>query len=88
MIFLVSNESYGNKFLDLSSEMSVNEIQKKLKKMGDIDVITEQIKDKKDRLLDMIQSGMKNESEKGAMEKYTKEDKNKLNDLVKTFSTK
>ena len=55
--------------------------------MGDIDVITEKIKDKKDKLLDTIQSGVKNESEKGAMEKYTKEDKNKLNDLIKTFST-
>ena len=88
VIFLVSNESYGNKFLDLSSEMSVNEIQKKLKKMGDIDVITEQIKDKKDKLLDTIKGGVKNESEKGAMEKYTKEDKNKLNDLIKTFSAK
>ena len=27
-------------------------------------------------------------SEKEAMEKYTKEDKNKLNDLIETFSTK
>ena len=51
-------------------------------------MITEQIKDKKDKLLDTIKGGVKNESEKGAMEKYTKEDKNKLNDLIKTFSPK
>ena len=77
--------------MDISEDRSKNLLpydSLPTRKMGDIDVITEQIKDKKDRLLDMIQSGVKNESEKGAMEKYTKEDKNKLNDLIKTFSAK
>jgi len=88
IIFLISKESYGNKFLDLSSEISVDGIQEKIKKMGDLDEISKHIKDKKDELLDTIQSGVQNGSEKDAMEKYTKEDKNKLNDLIETFSTK
>ena len=88
IISLASQESYIDKFLDFSSEMSVDGVQEKLEKMGDLNAITQDIKHKKEELLDTIQGGIKNRPEEGAMDNYTKEDKNKLNDLLKTFSTK
>ena len=88
IIFLVSQESYIDKFLDFSSEISVDGVQEKLEKMGDLNAITQDIKNKKEELLDTIQGGIKNRPEEGAMDNHTKEDKNKLNDLLKTFSTK
>ena len=88
IISLVSQESYIDKFLDFSSEISVDEIQEKLEKMSELNGITKDIKHKKEELLDTIQGGIKNRPEEGAMDNYTTEDKNKLNDLLKTFSTK
>jgi len=88
IISLVSQESYIDQFLDFSSEISVDGVQEKLEKMGDLDAITQKIKHKKEELLDTIQGGIKNKPEEGAMDNHTKEDKNKLNDLLKTFSTK
>ena len=88
IISLASQESYINKFLDFSSEMSVDGVQEKLEKIGDLNTITQDIKHKKEELLDAIQGGIKNIPEEGAMDNHTKEDKNKLNDLLKTFSTK
>ena len=85
---LVNQESYIDKFLDFSSEISVDGVQEKLEKMGDLNAITQDIKHKKEELLDTIQGGIKNRPEEGAMDNHTKEDKNKLNDLLKTFSTK
>ena len=88
IISLASQESYINKFLDFSSEMSVDGVQEKLEKMRDLDAITQEIRHKKEELLDTIQGGITNKPEEGAMDNHTKEDKNKLNDLLKTFSTK
>ena len=85
---LVSQESYIDKFLDFSSEMSVDGVQEKLEKMGDLNAITQDLKHKKEELLDTIQEGIKNRPEEDAMDNYTKEDKNKLNDLLESFSTK
>ena len=88
IISLASQESYIDKFLDFSSEMSVDGVQEKLEKMGDLDAITQEIRHKKEELLDTIQGGIKNRPEEGTMDNHTKEDKKKLNDLLKTFSTK
>jgi len=88
IISLVGQESYIDKFLDFSSEISVDGVQEKLEKIGDLHAITQDIKHKKEELIDTIQGGIKNRPEEGAMDNYTKEDKNKLNDLLKTFSTK
>ena len=88
IISLVSQESYIDKFLDFSSEISVDGFQEKLEKMGDLNAITQDIKHKKEELLDTIQGEIKKRPKEGAMDNYTKEDKNKLNDLLKTFSTK
>lgn len=88
IISLVSQESYVDEFLDFSSEISVDEVQEKIKKMSDLNAITQDIKNKKEKFLGTIQEGIKNKPEEGAMENYTKEDKNKLNDLLETFSTK
>jgi len=88
IISLASQESYIDKFLDFSSEISVDEIQEKLEKMSELNGITKNIKHKKEELLDTIQGGIKNRPEEGPMDNHTKEDKNKLNDLLKTFSTK
>ncbi len=88
IISLVSQESYVDEFLDFSSEISVDDVQEKIKKMSDLNAITQDIKNKKEEFLGTIQEGIKNKPEEGAMENYTKEDKNKLNDLLETFSTK
>ena len=88
IISLVSQESYVDEFLDFSSEISVDEFQEKIKKMSELNAITQDIKNKKEEFLGTIQEGIKNKPEEGAMENYTKEDKNKLNDLLETFSTK
>ena len=88
IISLTGQESYIDKFLDFSSEISVDGVQEKLEKIGDLNAITQDIKHKKEELLDAIQGGIKNRPEEGAMDNHTKEDKNKLNDLLKTFSTK
>ena len=87
-ISFASQESYVDKFLDFSSEISIEEVQDKLEKMGDLNAITKGIKHKKEELLDKVQGDMKNRPEEGAMDNYTKEDKNELNDLLKTFSEK
>ena len=68
--------------------MSVDGVQEKLEKIGDLNAITQDIKHKKEELLDTIQGGTKKRPEEGAMDNHTKEDKNELNDLLKTFSTK
>ena len=86
IIHLVSQESYGNKFMDLSSGLAVDKIQKQIKNMGDLDTIADQIKDKKDELLETIKSNEKSNRKEGVMENYTKEDKNKLKDLIESFS--
>ena len=88
IISLVSQESYVDEFLDFSSEISVDEVQEKIKKMSDLNAITQDIKNKKEEFLGTIQGGIKNKAQEDAMENYTKEDKNKLNDLLETFSTK
>ena len=88
IISLASQDSYIDKFLDFSSEISVDGVQEKLEKMGNLNAITQDIKHKKEELLDTIQGEIKNKPEEGAMDNYTKEDKNKLNDLLKTFSNK
>ena len=85
---VASQESFSEKFLDLTSDMSVDSIQEKLKKMSDLNTITKDIKIKKDELLDNINILTKKELKEDAMEKYTEEDKNKLNDILETFSNK
>ena len=85
---VASQESFSEKFLDLTSDMSVDSIQEKLKKMSDLNTITKDIKIKKDELLDNIKILTKKELKEEAMEKYTEEDKNKLNDILETFSNK
>ena len=85
---VASQESFSEKFLDLTSDMSVDSIQEKLKKMSDLNTITKDIKIKKDELLDNINILTKKELKEEAMEKYTEEDKNKLNDILETFSNK
>ena len=85
---VASQESFSEKFLDLTSDMSVDSIQGKLKKMSDLNTITKDIKIKKDELLDNINILTKKELKEEAMEKYTEEDKNKLNDILETFSNK
>ena len=85
---VASQESFSEKFLDLTYDMSVDSIQEKLKKMSDLNTITKDIKIKKDELLDNIKILTKKELKEEAMEKYTEEDKNKLNDILETFSNK
>ena len=85
---VASQESFSEKFLDLTSDMSVDSIQGKLKKMSDLNTITKDIEIKKDELLDNIKILTKKELKEEAMEKYTEEDKNKLNDILETFSNK
>ena len=85
---VASQESFSEKFLDLTSDISVDSIQGKLKKMSDLNTITKDIKIKKDELLDNIKILTKKELKEEAMEKYTEEDKNKLNDILETFSNK
>ena len=56
--------------------------------MSDLNTITKDIEIKKDELLDNIKILTKKELKEEAMEKYTEEDKNKLNDILETFSNK
>jgi len=88
IISLVSQESYIDKFLDFSSEMSFDGVQKKLEKIGALNEITQDIKHKKEELLDAVKGEIKNGPEEDAMDNHTKEDKNKLNNLLEKFSTK
>lgn len=88
IISLVSQESYIDKFLDFSSEMSFDGVQEKLEKIGALNEITQDIKHKKEELLDAVKGKIKNSLEEDAMDNHTKEDKDKLNNLLKKFSTK
>jgi membrane protein required for colicin V production len=88
IISLVSQESYIDKFLDFSSEMSFDGVQEKLEKIGALNEITQDIKHKKEELLDAVKGKIKNSPEEDAMDNHTKEDKDKLNNLLKKFSTK
>ena len=88
IISLVSQESYIDKFLDFSSEMSFDGVQEKLEKISALNEITQDIKQKKEELQDAVKEKMKNSPEEDAMDNHTKEDKDKLNNLLKKFSTK
>ena len=88
IISLVSQESYIDKFLDFSSEMSFDGVQEKLEKIGALNEITQDIKHEKEELLDAVKGKIKNSLEEDAMDNHTKEDKDKLNNLLKKFSTK
>ena len=88
IISLVSQESYIDKILDFSSEMSFDGVQEKLEKIGAINEITQDIKHKKEELQDAVKGKIKNSPEEDAMDNHTKEDKDKLNNLLKKFSTK
>ena len=88
IISLVSQESYIDNFLDFSSEMSFDGVQEKLEKIGALNEITQGIKHKKEELLDAVKGKIKNSLEEDAMDNHTKEDKDKLNNLLKKFSTK
>jgi hypothetical protein len=68
--------------------VSVNSVQEKLKKITDLKTITKDMNIKKDKLLDDIKILTKKELKEGAMEKYTEDDKNKLKDILETFSNK
>jgi len=85
---VASQESFIKKFSDLTSDESVNSVQEKLKKMTDLKTITKDMNIKKDKLLDNIKILTKKELKEDAMEKYTEDDKNKLNDILETFSNK
>jgi membrane protein required for colicin V production len=85
---VASQESFIKKFSDLTSDVSVNSVQEKLKKITDLKTITKDMNIKKDKLLDDIKILTKKELKEGAMEKYTEDDKNKLKDILETFSNK
>jgi len=85
---VASQESFIKKFSDLTSDVSVNSVQEKLKKITDLKTITKDMNIKKDKLLDDIKILTKKELKEGAMEKYTEDDKNKLNDILETFYNK
>jgi hypothetical protein len=85
---VASQEPFSKKFLDLTSGMSVDSVQEKLKKMSDLKTITKDMNIKKNKLLDNIKTLTKKELKEDAMEKYTEDDKNKLNDILETFSNK
>ena len=85
---VASQESFIKNFSDLTSDVSVNSVQEKLKKITDLKTITKDMNIKKDKLLDDIKILTKKELKEDAMEKYTEDDKNKLNDILETFSNK
>jgi len=85
---LATHESYIDKLLGFSSEISVDGIQEQLEKMGALNAISKDLKHKKEDFLGSVEEGIKNGPNEGVMDNHTKEDKNKLNDLLKTFSTK
>jgi membrane protein required for colicin V production len=85
---VASQEPFSKKFLDLTSDISVDSVQEKLKKMIDLNTITKDIKIKKDILMNNIKILPKKELKENAMEKYTDDDKNKLNDILETLSNK
>jgi membrane protein required for colicin V production len=87
-ISTISKEPYVKKYLDLPSEFSVDVIQEKIKKMGDLDDVMKDIKVKKNEILDSIQELEINGPKDSSMEKYTKDDKSKLNEIIKKFSAK
>jgi hypothetical protein len=68
--------------------MSFDGVQEKLEKIGALNEITQDIKHKKEELLDAVKGEIKNNPEEDAMDNHTKEDKKKLNNLLKKFSTK
>ncbi len=86
-ISLIAQKSSKNNLLNFSSELSLKKIQENLKKIGDADSIGQDLKDKKNELLNTIRSGIENNPQEEVMENYTKEDKNKLNDILEKFSS-
>ena len=74
--------------LDKIPEISIDGIQKNFEKISGLDKIIQDMKTKKDKILKEVQGVVKNEKKEKILEKYTEEDKNKLNDLLETFSDK
>ena len=54
--------------------------------MSDLDKFTQEMKTKKDNLLKAVKDSFKNDTKEKIMENYTDEDKDKLKDLLDTFS--
>ena len=87
VVSTITKEPYIKKYLNLPSELSVDVIQKKINKMGVLDKVVKGMKGKKNEILETIKELEINEPNNSSMEKYTKDDKSKLNEIIKKFTT-
>jgi len=83
IVNIISRGPYELNLINKVPKLSVNGVRERLQKMGDFEKITQEIKTKKDNLVNSVQGLVIKEK---SQENYTDEDKNELNDLLKTLS--
>lgn len=83
IVHFVSQGSYKDNLMNKIPNLSVNDVKKRVKQMGDLEKLAHEMNTKKDDLLKSFQDLVVKEK---TQENYTDEDKNKLNDLLNTLS--
>ena len=83
MINIVSLKHIETKYMDKIPQLPLNDIQNRIKEMSDLKKITKEVDIKKDALLKSVENFV---SQDNNHENITEEDKNKLNDLLKSLS--
>lgn len=83
MINIVSLKHIETKYMDKIPQLPLNDIQNRIKEMSDLKKITKEVGIKKDALLKSVENFV---SQDNNHENITDEDKNKLNDLLKSLS--
>ena len=87
-IEFINHQSFSNKFINNLPKISVDKIKKNIRKMSDMDKITQDFKSKKDKLLKTVESAVRSNDDEKILENYTDEDKGKLKDMLEELSEK
>lgn len=86
IVYVVSQEAHERNLLDKFSKFSIEDVKKKFKQMTDFNKLTQDLKAKKDEILNAVQDKAKKAVKDKRQDEYTDEDKSKLKDLLNNLS--
>ncbi len=84
----VSKEAHERKLLDRLPKISVDVVKDKMKQLSDLNKLSQDMKVKKDEIFKEIQNKAKQAVKDKPQEEYSDEDKDKLKQMLNTFSDK
>ena len=87
MVNFVSQPKYNNKLINDIPKLLVDDIRERVNQIDELETFSDEFKKRKDNLLNTVESLIDLEkSQEKSQENLTDEDKNKLNELLNTFS--